>query len=45
MEINVMFDEILNRLHDIELVGPVSRLRSNFINGLKHVPLKFRSDA
>jgi cholest-4-en-3-one 26-monooxygenase len=45
MEINVMFDEILNRLHDIELAGPVSRLRSNFINGLKHVPLKFRSDA
>jgi cholest-4-en-3-one 26-monooxygenase len=41
MEINVMFDEILDRLHDIELTGPVSRLRSNFINGLKHIPLKF----
>jgi hypothetical protein len=24
-----------------ELTGPVSRLRSNFINGLKHIPLKF----
>jgi cholest-4-en-3-one 26-monooxygenase len=44
MEINVMFDEVLNRLHDLELAGPVSRLRSNFINGLKHVPLTFRAD-
>lgn len=41
MEINVMFDEILNRLDDLELTAPVSRLRSNFINGLKHIPLKF----
>ena len=41
LEINVMFDEVLNRLHDLELTAPVSRLRSNFINGLKHIPLKF----
>jgi cholest-4-en-3-one 26-monooxygenase len=41
MEINVMFDEVLDRLDDIELTAPVSRLRSNFINGLKHIPLKF----
>ena len=41
MEINVMFDEILDRYHDLELTGPVSRLRSNFINGLKHIPMKF----
>ena len=38
LEINVMFDEVLDRLHDIELTGPVERLRSNFINGLKHMP-------
>ena len=41
MEINVMFEEILNRLDDIEMTAPPARLRSNFINGLKHVPLKF----
>ena len=41
MEINVMFDEILERLDDLEITGPVSRLRSNFINGIKHIPLKF----
>ena len=45
MEINVMFDEVLDRLHDIELTAPVSRLRSNFINGLKHIPLKFNAEA
>jgi cytochrome P450 len=42
MEINVMFDEVLDRLDDLEITGPVSRLRSNFINGLKHIPLKFK---
>ncbi len=41
MEINVMFDEILDRLDDLEITAPVSRLRSNFINGLKHIPLSF----
>jgi cholest-4-en-3-one 26-monooxygenase len=41
MEINVMFDELLERLDDLELTAPISRLRSNFINGLKHIPLKF----
>ena len=43
MEINIMFDEVLDRLHDIELTGDVERLRSNFINGLKHIPLKFKA--
>jgi cholest-4-en-3-one 26-monooxygenase len=41
MEINVMFEEIIKRLPDIELAGPVSRLRSNFIAGIKHMPVTF----
>ncbi len=40
MEIRVMFEELLPRLKDIELTGPVSRLRSNFINGVKHMPVR-----
>ena len=28
------------RLPDIELAGPVERLRSNFINGIKHMPVR-----
>jgi cholest-4-en-3-one 26-monooxygenase len=41
MEIRVMFEEVLRRLPDIELAGPVERLRSNFINGIKHMPVAF----
>jgi cholest-4-en-3-one 26-monooxygenase len=39
LEIRVMFEELLDRLPDLELAGPVQRLRSNFINGLKHMPV------
>ena len=41
LEIRVMFEEILRRMPDIELAGPVRRLRSNFINGIKEMPVKF----
>ena len=36
-----MFEEVLDRLPDIELAGDVQRLRSNFINGIKHMPVQF----
>ncbi len=41
LEIRIMFEELLRRLPDIELAGPVQRLRSNFINGVKHIPVTF----
>jgi cholest-4-en-3-one 26-monooxygenase len=41
LEIRVMFEELLARLPDIELAGDIQRLRSNFINGIKHMPVKF----
>jgi cholest-4-en-3-one 26-monooxygenase len=41
MQIRVMFEELLRRLPDIELAGPVARLRSNFINGIKNMPVRF----
>ena len=41
LEIRVMFEELLNRLPDIERAGDIQRLRSNFINGIKHMPVKF----
>jgi len=34
-----MFEELLKRVPEMELSGSVSRLRSNFINGIKHMPL------
>jgi hypothetical protein len=41
LEIRCMFEELLRRLPDIELDGEVQRLRSNFINGIKHMPVRF----
>jgi cholest-4-en-3-one 26-monooxygenase len=41
LEIRVMFEELLRRLPDIEPAGPVHRLRSNFIAGIKQMPVRF----
>ncbi|MGZ4190271.1 MAG: cytochrome P450, partial [Actinomycetota bacterium] len=41
LEIKVMFEELFRRLPDVQLAGPVQRLRSNFINGTRHMPVKF----
>ncbi len=41
LEIRVMFETLLRRLPDLELAGDVQRLRSNFINGIKHMPVRF----
>ncbi len=39
MEVKVLFEELLPRLADIRLDGPVERLRSNFIAGIKRLPV------
>jgi cholest-4-en-3-one 26-monooxygenase len=41
LEITVLFEELLARLPNAEFAGPVQRLRSNFINGIKHMPVEF----
>jgi len=41
LEITVMFEELLAAIPDMELAGDVQRLRSNFINGIKHMPVRF----
>jgi cytochrome P450 len=43
VEIRALFGEVLSRLNDMELAGPVERLRSNFINGPRHMPVRFRA--
>ncbi|GMV84706.1 MAG: linalool 8-monooxygenase [Dehalococcoidia bacterium] len=39
-ELKVMFEELFRRFPDIELAGEPERLRSNFINGTKHLPVR-----
>jgi cytochrome P450 len=40
-EIGVMFRELLRRLPDIRAAGEPQRLRSGFINGIKHLPAEW----
>jgi methyl-branched lipid omega-hydroxylase len=40
-EIGVMFRELLRRLPDIRAAGEPQRLRSGFINGIKHMPAEW----
>jgi cholest-4-en-3-one 26-monooxygenase len=40
LEIKIMFEELLRRLPGLGLAGPVRRLRSNFINGWKTIPVR-----
>lgn len=40
LEIKVVFEELLRRVVRIEQTGPVERLRSNFISGIKHLPVR-----
>jgi cholest-4-en-3-one 26-monooxygenase len=41
MEIRVMFEHLLDRVPDIAPAGAPQRLRSRFINGVKHLPVRF----
>jgi cytochrome P450 len=40
LETKVLFQELLPRLRSIELTGPAERMRSNFVNGIKHMPVR-----
>lgn len=39
IEIRLMFEELVKRVRAIEPAGDVDRLRSNFINGIKRLPV------
>ncbi|HLZ68970.1 MAG TPA: cytochrome P450 [Dehalococcoidia bacterium] len=41
LELRVMFEELLQRLPEIQPAGPPERLRSNFIGGIKHLPVRW----
>jgi cytochrome P450 len=46
LELRLMLQALLKRTRQIELTGKVERLRSNFLAGIKHMPVHFtQSDA
>jgi cholest-4-en-3-one 26-monooxygenase len=45
MELNLIFTEILERIPDMQLAGEPQMLRSNFISGVKHMPVTFTPGA
>jgi len=40
MEIRLMFEELIPRLDRVELAGEITRVRSNFVNGIKRFPIR-----
>ena len=44
-EIRATMRQLVERLPDLELAGPVSRLHSDFVNGVKTMPVRFTPTA
>jgi cholest-4-en-3-one 26-monooxygenase len=40
LELRVLFEELVRRVARVEPAGEPERLRSNFVNGLKHLPVR-----
>jgi cholest-4-en-3-one 26-monooxygenase len=40
LELRIVLEELLDRFERIERTGPVDRLRSNFLHGIKHLPVR-----
>src|SRR5919106_2213438 len=45
LEIRVLFEELAARVPRLEAQGALQRLRSNFIGGIKHLPVRLRPAA
>jgi cholest-4-en-3-one 26-monooxygenase len=42
LELQVMFRQLAERMESVELSGPVQRMRSSFVGGIKHMPIRYR---
>ena len=42
LELKVIFSQLVQRLDHVELAGQVERLRSSFVGGIKHMPIRFK---
>jgi cholest-4-en-3-one 26-monooxygenase len=42
LELQVIFRHLAARLESVELAGPIERLRSSVVGGIKHLPIRYR---
>jgi cholest-4-en-3-one 26-monooxygenase len=42
LELKVIFKQLLERLDEVELAGEIERLRSSFVGGIKHMPIRMK---
>jgi len=42
-EIRAIMQQLVDRVRDVELAGPARRLRSDFVNGIKTMPVTYRA--
>ena len=42
LELTVAFKHLLPRIEEIELAGPVDRLHSSLVGGVKHLPIRYK---
>lgn len=40
IELRVMFEDLISRIDSMEMTGPIDYLRSNFVHGIKRMPVK-----
>ncbi|HEY2105902.1 MAG TPA: hypothetical protein VGH29_08960, partial [Candidatus Binataceae bacterium] len=45
LELQMIFREIAARMEQVELAGPISRMRSSFVGGIKHMPIRYKMRA
>lgn len=43
LEMRIMLNEVTTRMRNIEVAGPIERLRSNTVAGIKRMPIRFRT--
>ena len=42
LELQAMFRQLAQRLESAELTGPIQRMRSSLVGGIKHMPIRYR---
>ena len=45
LELQVMFRQLAQRMESVELAGSTHRMRSSFVGGIKHMPIRYRMRA